>query len=49
MVPTVVVEEDDSSIEIIISRKEMKSDQTEGIGTEPVPQDAILRKVGQAV
>jgi len=49
VVPTVVIEEEDSSVEIIISGKEMKSDQVEGAGTEPVPEDAILRKAGQAV
>ena len=49
MVPTVVVEEEDSSVEIVISEREMKSDQAEGIGTEPVPEEALLREAGQAV
>ena len=49
VVPTVVVEEEDSSVEFVISRREMKSDQAEGTGTEPVPKDALLREVGQAV
>ena len=44
-----VVEEDDSSVEIIVSGKEMKSDQAEGTGTEPVPEDAELRMGGQFV
>jgi len=48
VVPTVVVEEEDSSVEIIISGNEMKSDQAVGAGTEPVPEDAMLRKEGQA-
>jgi len=47
--PTVVVKEEDSSVEIIISGREMKSDQAEGTGTASVPEDAMLRKVGQAV
>jgi len=49
VVPTVEVEDGDSSVEIIISGKEMKKDQAEGTGTEPVPEDAMLRKEGQAV
>ena len=42
-------EEEDSSIEIVISGKEMKRDQAEGTGTEPVPEDAMLKKEGQVV
>jgi len=49
VVPTVVVEEEDSSMEIVISGREMKLDQAEGTGTEPVPEDALLREAGQAV
>jgi len=49
VVPTVVVEEEDSSIKILISGKEMKTDQAEGTGIELVPQDAELSKEGQAV
>ena len=49
MVPTVVIEEEDYSVELLISGKEMKTDQAEGTRTEPVPEDAELRKEGQAV
>jgi len=49
VVPTVVVEEEDSSVEFAISGREMKLDQAEGTGTEPVPEDALLREAGQAV
>jgi len=46
VVPTVVVEEEDSSVEIVISGREMKSDQAERTGTEPVPEEALLREAG---
>lgn len=46
---TVFIEEDDSSVEVLISEKEMKSDQAEGSGTEPVPEDACLRKDSEVV
>ena len=49
MVPTVEVEEEDSSVEFLISGKEMKRDQAEGTGVVPVPEDAELRREGQAV
>ena len=49
VVPTVVIEEEDSSVEILISGKEMKADQAEGIGVVPVPEDAELKREGQAV
>ena len=49
VVPTVEVEEGDSSVEILISTKEIKKDQAEGTGTKPVPEDAMLRREGQAV
>ena len=39
-VPTVVVEEEDSSVEIVVSGKETKTDQAEGTGGAPVPEDA---------
>jgi len=48
-VPTVVVEKEDSSVEIVISGREMKSDQAEEIGNEPVPEEALLREAGQAI
>jgi len=47
--PTVVVEEEDSSVEVIISGKEMKADQAEGTGTEPVSEDDVVRKADLAV
>ena len=47
--PTVEVEEEDSSVEFLISGKEVKRDQTEGTGAVPVPEDAELRREGQAV
>jgi len=46
VVPTVEVEEEDSSVEFLISRKEMKRDQAEGTGAMPVPEDAELRREG---
>ena len=46
VVPTVKVEEEDSSVEFLISRKEMKRDQAEGTGAMPVPEDAELRREG---
>jgi len=49
VVPTVEVEEGDSSVEILTSAKEMKKDQAEGTGTEPIPEDAMLKRIGQAV
>jgi len=49
VVPTVEVEEEDSSVEFLISGKEVKRDQTEGTGAVPVPEDAELRREGQAV
>jgi len=49
VVPTVVVEEEDSSVEIIISGKEMKPDQAEATGGEPVPEDAQSRREGLVV
>jgi len=49
VVPTVEVEEEDSSVEVLVSGKEMKRDQAEGTGTEPVPEDAELRMGGQFV
>ena len=49
VLPTVEVAEEDSSIEFLISGKEMKRDQAEGIGAVPVPKDAKLRRKGQAV
>jgi len=42
VVPTVVVEEGDSSVDVVISVKEMKRDQAEGTRTEPVPEDAKM-------
>jgi len=44
VVPTVVVEEEDSSVEVLISGEEMKADQAEGTGTEPVPEEAMMRE-----
>ena len=49
VIPTMEVEEGDSSVEILISVKEMKKDQAEGTGTGPVPEDAMLKREGQAV
>ena len=49
VVPTVVVEEEDSSVEIVISGREMKSDQVEETGTEPDSEVVKLRREGQAV
>jgi len=49
VVPTVVVEEEDSSVEFVVSGKETKSDQAEGTGAEPVPEDAQWRKEGLVV
>jgi len=49
VVPTVKIEEGDSFVKIIISAEEMKKDQAEGTGTEPVPEDVILKREGQAV
>ena len=46
VVPTVEIEEEDSSVELVISEREMKSDQAEGTGAEPVPEDAQWRKEG---
>jgi len=49
VVPTVVVEEEDSSVEIIISGKEIKRDQAKETGTEPDSEVVKLRREGQAV
>jgi len=49
VVPTMVVEEEDYSVEIIISGKEMKRDQAEGTGTKPVSEHVKLRREGQVV
>ena len=49
MVPTVEVEEEDSSVEFLISGKEMKRDQAKGTGAVPIPEDVELRRKGQAV
>jgi len=49
VVTTVEVDEEDSSVEFFISGKEMKRDQAEGTGVVPVPEDAELRREGQAV
>jgi len=49
VVPTVVVEEEDSSVEVLISGEKMKADQAEGTGTEPVPDEAVVREVVQVV
>jgi len=49
VVPTMVVEEEDSSVEVFISEKEMKGEQAEGTGTEPVPGVAMVREEVQVV
>jgi len=49
VVPTMEVEEEDSSVEMLVPEKEMKRDQAEGTGTEPVPEDAELSREGQSV
>jgi len=50
VVPTVVVEEEeDFSVEVLASGKEMKVDQAEGTGTEPVPEAAESKREGQFV
>ena len=49
VVPTVVVEEEDSSVEIAVSGKETKTDQAEGTGGEPVPEDAQVKEEGLVV
>jgi len=45
----VEVEEKDSSVEFLISEKEMKRDQAERTGAEPVPEAAQLKREGQTV
>jgi len=45
----VEVEEEDSSVEFLVSGKTMKGDQAEGIGDEPLPEDAELDWKGQAM
>jgi len=45
----VEVEEEDSSVEFLVSGKTMKGDQAEGTGAEPVPENAELNWKGQAV
>ena len=49
VVPTVEIEEEDSLVELVISEREMKSDQAEGTGGEPVPEDAQVKKEGLVV
>ena len=51
VVPTVVVdeEEEDSLFEIGVSGKETKTDQAEGTGDEPVPEDAQRKQEGMVV
>ena len=49
VVPTVVVDEEDSSVELIVSAKETMSDQAEGAGSAPVPEDAQLVEEGAGV
>ena len=48
-VPTVVVDEEDSSVEFVVSGKETKADQAEGVGVEPVPEDAQINLGGMGV
>jgi len=45
----VEVEEEDSSIEFLVSEKTMKGDQTEGTGAESVSEAAELKREGQTV
>ena len=49
VVPTMVVEEEDSSVEVFISEKEMKREQAVGTGTMPVPEVAVVREEAQVV
>ena len=49
VVPTMVVEEEDSSVEVFISEKEMKGEQAEGTGFEPVPEEDLVREEVQVV
>ena len=49
VVPTVVVDEGDSSVEFIVSRKETMLDQVEGAGGAPVPEDAQMKEKGVSV
>ena len=47
-VPTVVVDEEDSSVEFVVSGKETMTDQAEGTGA-PVPEDAQMMEEGLGV
>ena len=51
MAPTEVVEveEEDFSVEFLVSEKEMKGDQVEGTGAVPVPAAAESKREGQSV
>jgi len=49
VVPTVEIEEEDSSVELVISEREMKSDQAEGTRGEPIPEDAQVKEEGLVV
>jgi len=49
VVPTVEIEEEDSSVELAISEREMKSDQAEGTGGEPIREDAQVKEEGLVV
>jgi len=45
----VEVEEEDSSVEFLVSEKEMKRDQADGTGAMPVPEAAESKRDGQSI
>jgi len=48
-VSTGVVDEEDSSVEFVVSGKETMTNQAEGAGGEPVPEDAQMMEAGVAI